>query len=162
MLEQRLQRVPSALGACADDVGLVSQDVYRALALALPVFDCAAQAAGLELNVTKSIIVPLAALPEHEYRNLLDVAGLPPSFKVQHMAKYLGIFLGRGGSVRSWGAPARKCLGQAVDTKSLGLGLVKSIALFNQNGFSCLAYVSQFFSLPQSVYEAVRAAGQAL
>eukprot|EP00959_Pyramimonas_sp_CCMP1952_P366309 7671879-Pyramimonas_sp.AAC.1 len=84
------------------------------------------------------------------------------SSTLPHAAKYLGIFLGRGGSVRSWDAPARKCLGQAIVIESLGLGLVKSIALFNQNGFSCLSCVSQFFSPPKSVHEAVRAAGQAL
>eukprot|EP00959_Pyramimonas_sp_CCMP1952_P009754 203460-Pyramimonas_sp.AAC.1 len=53
-------RTPPHLGlvrAFADDVGIVSRDIYQALSLALEVWVVAAGAAGLILHFKKAVIV---------------------------------------------------------------------------------------------------------
>eukprot|EP00959_Pyramimonas_sp_CCMP1952_P079335 1658094-Pyramimonas_sp.AAC.1 len=66
MLGARLTRTPSVLGARADDAGLCAQDVYRALACALPVFEFAVHAAGLVHDECKCVMVSFADLPPAE------------------------------------------------------------------------------------------------
>eukprot|EP00959_Pyramimonas_sp_CCMP1952_P323028 6759166-Pyramimonas_sp.AAC.1 len=62
----RLPTDEACLAAFADDPGLVAQDIYACQFLVLQVFQLAARAAGLCLNVKKTKVVPFK-FPNKEY-----------------------------------------------------------------------------------------------
>ena len=77
-----------------------ARNLYAALAAIMPIWRLAELAAGLTLHVAKTVLVPMDELPDCEVRRLLVQHGVTMvAFQISKCAKYLGVFLGRGGHI---------------------------------------------------------------
>jgi len=101
------------LGACADDIGLLTH-TFDLLRAASEPFSAAEELALLSLKPRTCFIVPLWAAATHDTtaltKDLLASLGPPwGGFSVAGRAKYLGVFLGPAASLSDeWHAPGQK------------------------------------------------------
>ena len=71
---------------------------------------------------------------------------------VADWAKYQGVLLGPGKRwLDSWSGAAKEAMKRARDIRGFGLGMVKSVVLYNSNACSCLAYLGRHARPPKEV-----------
>ena len=129
---------------------------YKFLVVFAPIFRLAAKVAGLQLNSTKCVIVPLAApastcstsiqqwLTEH----IIDWG----EFHISDVGKYLGVILGPLAGELSWELAIVKYWERVCQVAACGLSPQLSILAYNTHDVSVLGYLSQFFWVPFQNY----------
>jgi len=150
------KRIPSSiLRAFADDIGAVIEDWDHDSRILEQAFSEFALMSGLDLNISKTVVVPLweEGLTEigSELRNSertwkhMCVAG---------DAVYLGFSEGPGKGAKSWDKPISKFSKRCKEWGTLGEGLQYSTVAFNTFAASVLSYISQLETPPPSVHTA--------
>jgi hypothetical protein len=138
--------------AYADDTALVIRDFWAAAPCLANFFQDLAAVSGLQLNLNKSIIIPLAITDLRAFGERL-VTTIPSwaSMPVQLSCKYLGFFMGPGKDDQSWRAPMRKFRERVGMWRNLPLGLFWDTRVCNTFCLPVLTYVAQLETPPQWV-----------
>ena len=159
LLRRLASRLPlDTIRAYADDVALVSRDILGSCRTFGPVFEEYARLSGMELNLRKTVFVPLSDVPLDRFRERL--AELHPRWNAvacRYWAAYLGFVLGPEGRPRSWEKAFEKYEQRAALWASLGLGLHYTAAAYNTYVVSTLSFLVQLEPLPAQ-WEAVERA----
>ena len=137
---------------CADDVGLA----LRQLSFLKPVVcvtDWAYRAANLQLNIVKTVIVPLGCAFSDALAAAVKayIAAKFPSWagvKVEPNAKYLGFFLGPTCGPLSFLAPAQKWRDRVSDIRLANVGPAIAAHTYNTKCVATVAYQAQLMELP--------------
>ena len=110
-------------------------------------FDGLVAAAGLSLNIPKTVLVPLEPISEECRARIGALLSLEaPGWQGMQLdccAKYLGLFVGSGHSSRSWAAPLGKALARAEEWGRRGLGMFLTAEALRVYAYSVLHYVGQ-------------------
>ena len=99
------------VGAFADDIGFVIQHLRCTLPKIRLIFEMFGKASGLDLNISKCIVVPLGDNDQvcEQFKEMLaTVAPKWAEFKVQGWAEYLGFMLGPDSVDKQWSSVIRK------------------------------------------------------
>jgi len=156
----RKARPGTLLRAYADDVAAVDGHVLDMLDAFLPLFHIFALASGLELNLRKTVYIPLRwDSVFHLRRNLLDRCPGLGAMQVQFWGEYLGFMLGPEAGSRSWDKVGTKAKQRAWAWTACGLGLHWSVIVFNVFILSMAGFLLQLLP-PDAVW--VRAEGQVI
>jgi hypothetical protein len=144
--------------AYADDIGLVSKDVFASSQQFVPAFEEFAKISGLALNLGKTIFVPLGDDSVEDFRQEL-VRRFPGwgAAGVRWWADYLGFSLGPGSEGRSWKKAMVQYSSRADLWAQLGLGLHYTSVAYNVYIASLLGFLLQLELLPEE-WESVEAA----
>ena len=138
----------SRLSAYADDLAVVLHCLWRGLPLLAAAFGTVSAAATLELNVDKTILVPLFIMP---FANIATkLAELCPGYeqvKIQLMAKYLGVMIGPIAKEYAWDACSVELRQRARRLKGLALPMTSTISYYNIYGASVCSHIAQFRSV---------------
>jgi len=69
-------------------------------------------------------------------------------FQIVSVAKYLGVFIGRGGAIATFAAPVNKFLDRVEEVAGTSAPALGSILRYNERVATVLSYVSQFVAYP--------------
>ncbi len=165
LMLRRLQRLfPGATSrAWADDLAMVlpaAASQLRALQNFFLDFGCVA---GLHLNMSKTVIVPLHRYNMGEVRtciahNAPDWGGVT----VAGAAKYLGFYVGPDRGTLSWEDPLKKFLNRAKMWGKMGIGMLLTLQSYRVYISSVLQFVAQLEPLPENFNIMERKAVQSL
>ena len=161
LLLRRLSRMlPSCLTrAFADDVAMAIPDVSIAFPVLIPLFQDFARISGLELNVGKSVCIPLWLESLADIRVAMAREYSPWSaLAVESFGVYLGIAIGPGSAGRSWDKPLLKYGLRIAHLLTQGPGLHAIILAYHALALSVLMFVGQLEAPPAAALEAERAA----
>ncbi|CAK0879300.1 unnamed protein product [Prorocentrum cordatum] len=161
ILLRRLRRLSlgSLRRAYADDLAGVVPDYLRELPRLAVVFTEYAAMSGLQLNISKTILVPLFLADNAVVQN--DVSSACPGWagiRISSFAKYLGFYLGPGCGNRAYDAPLRKYSERAQSWGAVGAGLFYTLAAYSVCVLPVLTFVAQLDRPPPSRVEAEIAA----
>ena len=127
----------------ADDLNAVLYNTKHSFAILFNALLLLGRATNLHLNYSKCIFVPLWEVDYDLLRTWLrSINQSCAGFKIQNYAKLLGIFVGPGAADRIWTEALLKLHERSPYGKDCGLGLTKSIFMFNQVAFPVLSYIS--------------------
>ena len=146
LLLRRLQRLlPSALPrAYADDLALISANVFQDLPLLRRVFADYARISNLHLNLGKTVLTPLwPASPQEVRTTVYDAVPEWASVKIQGHGEYLGFQLGPSASDSSWDKPLKKFIDRAAAWGRTGCGFQLSALALQVYITPVLGFVSQ-------------------
>jgi len=147
-----LRRAPQAtVRAYADDLAMIFDDVAKELGGIQCEFQDLEHAAGLGLNLRKSIHIPLYTdnvLAAH--RDFVRAAPAWRAITSQLCGTYLGFVVGPNRGERSWTKGLAKTLSRARAWSRLGLGAAYTAELYRIYIASTLLYVGQLEDLPQN------------
>ena len=165
LLLRRLHRhFPLALSrAWADDIAMVLPSASAQLRLLQDFFLDFGRVAGLHLNISKTVLVPLFNFSEEVIRNTVSLNA--PDWggvSISDSAKYLGFFVGPGKGTISWKGPLQKYRERAKQWGKLGLGMLLTMQAYRVYISSVLQFVAQLEPLPPEFAEAERHAIQSL
>ncbi|MBM3946426.1 MAG: hypothetical protein FJ315_03360, partial [SAR202 cluster bacterium] len=150
LLRRLAARLPSdTIRAYADDVALVSRNIFGSCQIFGPIFEEFARLSGMVLNLQKTVFVPLSDGPLDHFRARL--AGLHPRWSAaacRFWAAYLGFVLGPEGRDRSWAKALEKYAQRAALWASVGLGLQYTAAAYNTYIVSTLGFLVQLEPIP--------------
>jgi len=156
---------PTAFGimrAVADDLGaaLVSLKGLRVLE---PVFQLAAELAGLVLGHSKCIIIPLSAPLDYDLKTHIAnwiKSNIPSwkAFRIDSAGKYLGFMVGPASGASQWTAPCEKYSSRARNIGSVHAPIRISAYMYNVQAVSVLQYIAQFREPPKMLMEMERTA----
>jgi hypothetical protein len=143
--------------AFADDIGPIVQDWARDCGTAQTIFKEFATMSGLELNIPKTVCIPLwpegieeiQADPVH---NSSDWAAL----KITDHSKYLGFSSGPGKGDSSWDQPLSKYTKRVCRWRWVEAGLQFATVAYNTLALSTLLYIAQLEVPPKAVLEGER------
>ena len=152
LIRRLLEALPhDALAAYADDLGLVAIDIFTSAAVFTPLFADFASISGLQLNVRKTVFVPLGDAPLPDFKAALEAHfpgwGAAP---VRLWAEYLGFVLGPEAGDRVWTKAFAKVEKRADLWAQLGLGLHFTSVAYNVYIASLLSFLLQLAVLPAS------------
>ena len=151
LLVRKLQRsVPQdMLRAYADDLALVSRDIFFSVQAFAPIFQDFVEVSGLALNIRKTVFVPLGDSPPETLRLRID-AIVPGwgSAAFRFYAEYLGFYLGPDAGTRCWDKTLAKVRRRAELWSRLGLGMHFSTLAYNVYVASLLGFLLQLAPLP--------------
>lgn len=149
LLRELARAAPTALiRAYADDIAAVSEDISGMLGSMAPVFRTFASAAGLHLNLSKTVAVPTDAAYEDAVRQCLrDRLGWG-AVPVRRSAEYLGFMLGPGAGQDRWEKPFTKMRERAALWATAALGHYWATMAYNTFIASILGFRLQFEPLP--------------
>jgi hypothetical protein len=140
-----------AFRGCADDIGGALAS-FKLLKIAKPIFDKAADFAGLKLNPSKCVLIPvcyvdfpLAALAIQEWvaRHLPEWK----NFKIVRSHAYLGPAIGPSAGDSIWDKSIAKYWARVLSISNLGLSAYYSILAYNTCAVSCLEYLCQLYCM---------------
>jgi len=146
-----------ALGAFADDIGLVVKSVWNKLPTLQMHFDQFHRISGLALNVKKTVLIPLWSVSSMSHVRLLLREACPSwhSVSIQSSGKYLGFFIGPGAVGKEWQKPLAKFKQRVLHWASLRLGMPMNILAYNIYIAPVLEYVAQLVEPSAEVLDAV-------
>ena len=148
-LNSRLSITGGRVCSYLDDIGFTIPFLLRDLSSILQLFGTLADIASLRLKNSKCIIIPLWAFNGNSLTALLrEHCPSAKDFRVKTSGKYLGIFIGPDAADSSWCLPLRNFLARARDIRSLGLGVITSLRLFNQQCLPVLSFVASVLPIP--------------
>ena len=138
------------LRAYADDLALVSRDVFLSARCFVPLFSDFAVISGLSLNLGKTVFAPLGDTSVDNVRRQLEerFTGWGAAC-VRDWAEYLGFVLGPGGRSRCWQKALDKYTSRADLWAQLGLGLHYTTVAYNVYVASLLTFLLQLEVLPE-------------
>ena len=145
LLSCRIDYRHTKLSAYADDLAFVLHSIKKGLPLLADALTETGEATRLELNLGKTVVVPLHKTPLQRLRNV--IAAIAPHFseaKLQYVAKYLGIMVGPHGEEEAWVEQIATLRARAVRVKACKLPLNSAIPCYNVYGASTLSHVAQF------------------
>lgn len=151
------------LTAYADDLAAILANLWMDLPGIVACFARWALASGLGLSVAKCILVPLWDYSQDEVANWLRAAC--PSFAscaVAASARYLGVEIGPGASVKQWASVSAKLLRRTGDIVAAGEALGTRLVQYRVYGMSLVLYRAQFAEVDWRILEAHRKAQQRL
>ncbi len=135
----------------ADDLVLVSNDIWRSAAAVGPIFEQFAWISGLGLNLQKTVFVPLGDDATETFRSELERQcpgwGAAP---IRLYANYLGSCLGPEAGERAWNKAFDKVAKRAVAWGALGLGMHFSTLAYNFYVPSVLTFLLRLDRLPSA------------
>ena len=145
-------RLPGVIGAFADDIAIVTSQVWLVLPGLRRLFKMLAKISCLNLKMKKCVLVPLW---EYQLRNvqalLTEIVPSWANMQIASYAKYLGFFIGPGARDLSWNAPAQKYEERCREVRARGLGLVASAHFYNQLCITVLSFIGQLSYAPRRV-----------
>ena len=156
-----LQRVlPDAtIRAYADDLAVVLQNGQSAFPLLITIFEEYALIAGLQLNMPKTVLIPLRPVDltafSEEFR---DHHPAWRNIKVEFKAKYLGFYLGPERGHTTYDKPLAKYRQRAKDWGAAGGGLALSTLAYAVYILPVILFVAQLDGLPPGWPSAEKAA----
>ena len=142
--------IPEAVArAFADDLALVHSHIMNKVQLLQDIFEEYHKLSGLELNIKKTVLVPLFPYTSSAVRaQLHESAPLWGQIGIENTAKYLGLYVGPGSSSLSWLAPMRKYLDRAKVWGAAGLGMCNNLDAYSVFIVSVITFVGQLIELP--------------
>ena len=161
VLLRRLQhKIPSSvIRAFADDIGLVAEDWDRDSSIIKQVFDEFAEMSGLDLNIPKTIVVPLWPEGEKHISGWLENSGQSWSnLKIKSHTTYLGFNIGPGKGDSSWDAPLLKFAKRVDSWSGTGAGAQLDTLAYNTFALPTLLFIAQLERPPHEALAAERAA----
>jgi hypothetical protein len=153
LLRRLQQKIPDGhIRAFADDIGVVVEDWARDCGIAQTIFKEFATMSGLELNIPKTVCIPLwpegideiKADPTHQTS---EWAGL----RIAPVGKYLGFSSGPGKGDSSWDQPLAKYTQRVERWRGLGAGTQFATAAYNSLALSTLLFIAQLEKPPKGV-----------
>ena len=145
--------------AFADDTAMVIQDWWRSAGKVRELFADFASISGLELNLPKTVVIPLWPEPLHSIRTVVSTE-LPEwnGVSIMDYGTYLGFAEGPGKGHHTWDKATRKYLDQAQLWGNQGTGLFCATAAYNTYVSTILAFVGQLENAPPHVLDAEKKA----
>ena len=141
-------RIPPQLGivrAYADDIAIVLCNAFIVLPALVVLYEKWELASGMILNKRKCVAVPLGWTSLESFSILLrEYAGNWADFEVALCAKYLGVYIGPGSTMKSFAAPMKKYEARCRSIRAMGMGLTTTISLYNMFAASVLSFILQF------------------
>ena len=136
--------------AFADDTAITIKDV-RQLGPILVLFQEYAQISNLELDIKKTVIIPLFGTNITEAKQYI-LAVLPECAHMvfDYASIYLGIMLGPESELRSWEKPILKFLDRVLDWGRMKKGTFLGLRAYSTYCFSVLQFYAQFIRGPQT------------
>ena len=151
-LEKVLTGSDEVARAFADDTAVAVQDYTKTIATLSNLFQEYASISCLELNIQKTVFIPLWPLSSvRGLRNL--ITELCPAWRNIHIdvkGKYLGFIIGPGSAELSWSAPLKK-FNQRVLKWENKCGLLWSSMYYNTFAVTTLEFVAQLVDTPDEV-----------
>ena len=142
ILEKRLRG--STIKAFADDIGGVFQDWEADSPILESIFTDFAKMSGLELNVNKTVCIPLWDAPIEVIRGeIKNRDSIWKEVSVESQGTYLGFSVGPGSPGVSWEKPIHKFSKRCKLWGNLGLGTYFSTMAYNTFAASTLGFVAQ-------------------
>ena len=142
--------------AFADDAATVVNDYVVAIPTLAKLFSEYEDISGLQLNIAKTIFIPLWPISsERGLRNL--ITELCPSWKdikIAPKGKYLGFVIGPGGNGESWKGPISKYTARVRQWENTKCGLFWSTLYYNTFAVTTLEFVAQLEDITQDVFDA--------
>ena len=154
LLERIRSCVPSAVvRAYADDTAVVVQDLWRDAPLLPKIFEEFASLANLDLNIGKTVIVPLFPSPALDAVKAQLQAELPAWRQVQilYCGKYLGFQVGPSAGESCWNEATAKYKQRATAWADHLRGLHCSALTYNTFAIPVLSYLAQLRTPPATV-----------
>ncbi len=141
--------------ACADDIGVVLNDIQTVPTLA-GITDTMGKAARLHLKTCKCKIIPLwrafsPQVVETVQTYLFQHVASWCSFQVVASATYLGFVLGPGAGFESWLAPLQKWRRRVLQINSSQAGPTLNLRAYSIRALSTLGYIAQLLPLPGEI-----------
>ena len=131
--------------AFADDTGLLLTDVHAQLPVLATHMGQFAAISGMDLNIRKTVAIPLWQTDLEEARKLL--LSLVPSWEGLQVAKwglYLGCAIGPGSPEHAWDVPLKRVRQRTPSWPWAELGLHFAIMAYNTYISSSFSFVGQF------------------
>ena len=130
ILKQRIQG--SSIKAFADDIGAVFFDWDTSAPIAEETFKEFADMSGLELNISKTVCIPLWDEDIKTIRQTMKSAeNMGKEVKVADEGTYLGFQIGPGSPGKSWVKPLAKYIKRCRQWGDLGLGTLFTAKAYN-------------------------------
>ena len=136
--------------AYADDLALVSQQILQDIPTLAGLFHEYALISRMELNMGKTVVVPLWQIDVAELRS--QISALAPRWadmKMDSAAEYLGFPLGPSSGSRSWHQPLEKFDERAGVWGKVGCGFQLTLVAARVYLFSVLGFVAQLLPAPE-------------
>jgi hypothetical protein len=153
LLRRLQQKIPAGqIRAFADDIGLVAEDWARDCGIAQTIFKEFASMSGLELNIPKTVCIPLwpegiDEIQSDPTHRASDWAGL----RIASAGKYLGFSSGPGKSDSSWDQPLTKYTQRVARWRRLGAGAQFATLAYNSLALSTLLFIAQLENPPEAI-----------
>ena len=141
--------------ACADDICLVVDSLWRLLRIAGVFLDMEAST-NLCLNFKKCVILPLCANFGHEVRATIEAwlrQNIPTwkNMKIEGSATLLGIVVGPQSGCKGWDKPLLKANLRAAEINRSEAPMSSKVRDYNMKIVSCFGYVGQLLPPPRSI-----------
>jgi len=138
--------------AFADDIGAVFQNWDTDSSTAAAIFKEFAEMSGLELNIQKTVCIPLwDENIEDVQRTFRTAGGLWQNVCVAAEGTYLGFKVGPGSPNKSWEKPLKKFEQRCAVWGGMGTGAMFSTLAYNTFICSTLSFVAQLVDLNEQV-----------
>jgi hypothetical protein len=159
-LQDALKGEDETVRAFADDTAIVLEDYAWSAPTIDKLFYEFGQISKLELNISKTILIPLWPMSsERGLRNL--VTELCPRWKqigIRSRGKYLGFMIGPHAGETSWTAPLKKFNARIKQWEHAKCGLFWNTVYFNTFCITTLEFVAQLETIPATALDAERSA----
>jgi endonuclease/exonuclease/phosphatase family metal-dependent hydrolase len=146
-------RIPpplNAVGAFADDIVITVHNLLASLRVLFPMFVVLELAGGLKLNITKTIIIPLAKATEFSVRRFL-VEAIPSWGKlaIKDAGKLLGVLLGPAAADDRWTAAAAKYWTRSREAKATTGGFMQALVHYRVFAAPVLQHLLSYTNIPK-------------
>jgi endonuclease/exonuclease/phosphatase family metal-dependent hydrolase len=159
-LQDALKGEDDTVCAFADDTAVVLEDYVLNAPTVDILFSEFAQISKLELNISKTLFIPLWPMSsERGLRNL--IIELCPRWKqvgIRNRGKYLGFVIGPHAKDDSWTAPLKKFDARIKQWQHTKCGLFWNTEYFNTFCVTTLEFIAQLEELPDIVLNAEKGA----
>jgi hypothetical protein len=143
--------------AFADDIGLVVRDWARDCGDIQTIFKEFAVMSGLELNIPKTVCIPLWPEGIDEIKaDPAHVASDWAALRIDDKGKYLGFSSGPGKGDSSWDQPLAKYTKRVHRWRGIGAGMQFATAAYNSLALSTLLFIAQLENPPEEVFAGER------
>jgi len=152
------KRIPEGVfRAFADDIGAVLEDWDRDSVIAEQLFNEFAEMSGLDLNIEKTVAIPLWEGGKEDLEQSLRGSARPwRNMCIAEEGTYLGFCVGPGRCGKSWKKPLLKFMKRCEGWGGMGVGLMFSTLAFNMFASSTLAFVAQLEQPDENVFSVER------
>ena len=147
------KRLPgNSFRAFADDIGAVFSNWDQASPIAETIFKEFAEMSGLELNISKTVCIPLWDENIQTIQQRIKASrNMWSTVKVADKGKYLGFQIGPGSPGKSWDKPLLKYYSRCKQWGDLGLGTLFTANAYNTFICSTLGFVAQLVPVDSQV-----------
>jgi hypothetical protein len=143
-----------AVRAFADDTAMVMHDWWGSAGMVRRIFSEFSNISGLDLNLPKTVMIPLWPAPVLEVRKAVE--GTLPEWEGINIAEYgtyLGFAEGPGKGSHTWDKAAHKYFERAQLWGRQGLGLFYTTTAYNTSVITVLSFIGQLENPPDAVLE---------